>query len=163
MDTQPQVDKEMLAQALAFHGFSLVPILHQIQEYYGYLPEVVLRALSQKSGFTLAEIYQVATFYSSFSLKPRGKHQITVCSGTTCHVRGSARIIEEATSLLGIDLGDVTKDGSFSIDTVNCLGCCAFAPVMVIDGQYYGHLNPSKTRGIISSIWEKAVPVAVKA
>lgn len=163
MDSQPQADEDLLKQAIAFHGFSLVPILHQIQEHYGYLPEVVLRALSRKSGIPLVEIYHAATFYSSFSLKPRGRHQITVCTGTTCHVCGSARVIVEVSGLLGIRPGEVTPDGEFSIETVNCLGCCAFAPVMLVDGQYYGHLNPTKAREIITSLQEKAARVAVEA
>lgn len=162
MTEQPPVDVDLLKQAISFHQFSLVPILHQIQEHYGYLPEAVLRALSQKSGIPLVKIYSVATFYSSFSLKPKGRCRITVCSGTTCHVRGSARVIEEVSGLLGIGPDEVTPDGEFSIETVNCLGCCAFAPVMVIDGRYHGHLNPAKTRQVITTLQEKAAQVAVE-
>lgn len=160
MDSQPQINEELLEQAIASHGSSMVSILHQIQDYYGYLPEVVLRALAKKSGAPLIEIYSVATFYSYFSLKPRGRHQIIVCSGTSCHVRGSARVTKEVCDLLDISLGEVTPDGEFSIETVNCLGCCAFAPVMVINGQYYVHLNPAKAREIILSLKEKAAQAA---
>ncbi len=163
MDSRPQVNEELLDQAIALHGFSLVSILHQIQDHYGYLPEVVLRALSKKCGTPLIEIYGVATFYSYFSLKPRGRHQIIVCSGTSCHVRGSGRIIKEVCDLLQIQIGDVTPDGEFSIETVNCLGCCAFAPVMVVNGQYYVHLNEAKAREIILSFQEKAAREAAQA
>ncbi len=156
MDFQPQVNEELLDQAIALHGLSLVSILHQVQDHYGYLPEVVLRALCRKSGIPLTEIYGVATFYSYFSLKPRGRHQITVCSGTSCHVRGSGRVIKEVCNLLQIQIGQVTPDGEFSIETVNCLGCCAFAPVMVVNGQYHVHLSPAKAREIIISIREDA-------
>lgn len=152
MDIQPQVNGDLLNQAIDAHKSSMVPILHQIQDYYGYLPEMVIKALSGKTGVPLSEIYRVATFYSSFSLKPRGKHQIVMCSGTSCHVRGSGKIIKEVKGLLGIEPGEVTSDGEFSIETVNCLGCCAFAPVMVVDGHYYGHLNPAKAREIIKSM-----------
>ena len=156
MDNPPQLNEELLDQAIALNGLSMVSILHQVQDYYGYLPEEVLRALSRKSGVPLTDIYGVATFYSYFSLKPRGRHHIIACSGTSCHVRGSARVIKEVCELLQIQIGEVTPDGEFSIETVNCLGCCAFAPVMVVNGHYYVHLNPTKAREIIVSIQEKA-------
>lgn len=144
-----------LADSIKRNRRSLMAILQDIQEQYSYLPEDVLRSLSCKIGIPLIDIYHMATFYNSFSLVPRGKHQVVVCAGTTCHVRGAAKVTEEISRVLGIMPGEVSPDGLFSLDTVNCLGCCAFAPVMVVDGEYHGNLTPGKTRKILSSLKAK--------
>lgn len=144
----------VVAESLKRNGPSIVPILQDIQDRYGYLPERSLRMLAQVSGISLVEIYHAATFYRSFSLVPRGRHRIILCNGTTCHVRGSPKLITEVSGLLGIGPGEVTPDGEFSLDTVNCLGCCAFAPVMVIDGKYYGNLTAQEARRILDSVRE---------
>ncbi|HHY37593.1 MAG TPA: NAD(P)H-dependent oxidoreductase subunit E [Clostridia bacterium] len=146
---------DILSESIRRNGESLVAVLQDIQEHYNYLPERALRSLSRKTGVPLIDIYRVATFYNSFSLVPRGKHQIVVCAGTTCHVRGASKVTEEISRVLGIGPGQVSADGNFSLDTVNCLGCCAFAPVMVVDGEYHGNLTPAKTRKILTSLKAK--------
>ncbi len=116
---------------------ALVSILQEIQEEYNYLPQEVLRIVSKTLGIPLIDIFGVATFYRAFSLEPRGKHIITVCLGTACHVRGGPKILEEFERKLGIEAGETSKDGQYSLETVACLGCCAIGPVVVVDGDYY--------------------------
>lgn len=153
----------VLTRCIERNGNGLVFILQEIQAEFNYLPEDVLRALARKTGIPLSEVYRTATFYSSFSFTPRGRHQVVVCSGTTCHVKGAGRITEEISRCLGIGPGEVTADGEWSLDTVNCIGCCALAPVMVIDGEYYGNLTPGETRKILKSLQRQALAVGAGA
>jgi len=152
MSDQVRLPENFLDHCIRRHGMSVVEILHDIQQQCNHLPEAVLRDLARKTRIPLVHIYRIATFYNSFSLAPRGRHQVLVCGGTTCHVRGAAHITDEISRVLGIGSGDITPDGEFSLDTANCLGCCAFAPVMVVDGKYYGNLKPSDVRRILSSL-----------
>ncbi len=131
---------------------SLIPLLQDIQSFLNWLPEEVIREVAKKLGIPLIDVYSVATFYRSFSLKPRGKHLITVCLGTACHVRGGQRIVEAISRELGIKPGDTTKDMKFSLETVNCLGCCAIGPIVVIDGEYYGGMTSQKALSLIKRI-----------
>lgn len=151
----PDVE-DILEGAVKKHGLAVVPILQEIQEHFRYLPEEVLRKLSKKTGIPLIEIYHAATFYNSLYLTPRARHQINICTGTTCHIRGSGKLIEEVFQVLGIGPGETTSDGNFMLETVNCLGCCAVAPAMVVDGKYYGNLTPGDVREILNNIMEKA-------
>ncbi|HHT45879.1 MAG TPA: NAD(P)H-dependent oxidoreductase subunit E [Firmicutes bacterium] len=148
--------EDVLQNALNKHGLSVVPLLQEIQEHFRYLPEEVLRMLSRKTGIPLIEIYHAATFYNSLSLTPRARHQIKICAGTTCHIRGGGKLIEEIFQVLGIRPGEITPNGEFMLETVNCLGCCAFAPAMVVDGKYYGNLTPGEVRKILSKLRERA-------
>ena len=116
---------------------SLIQILESINDDYNYLPENILRYVSQEIDVPISQVYHVATFYSSFSLEPRGKHLIKVCMGTACHVRGSPKVLDEIERYLDIKPGETTKDGLFTLQTVNCLGACALGPVIVIDEEYY--------------------------
>lgn len=127
----------------------LIPILQDIQNKNGYLPESSLKILAEKSGRSLVDIYGVATFYKSFYLKPRGKHLISVCLGTACHVRGAPIIAEEFQFQLGIHSGETTPDKNFSLDTVNCLGACALGPIVVADGHYFSNVTKTKVKQII--------------
>ncbi len=131
---------------------SLIPLLLDIQSHLNWLPEEVLREVAQRLQVPLIDVYGVATFYKAFSLKPRGKHLITVCLGTACHVRGGQRIAEAISRELGIQPGETTKDLKFSLETVNCLGCCAIGPIVVIDGEYYGGMTPQKALSLIKRI-----------
>ncbi len=149
--------EDVLADAVKKHGLAVVPLLQEIQEHFYYLPEEVLRMLSRKTGIPLIDIYHAATFYNSLSLTPRARHQISVCAGTTCHIRGGGKLIEEIFQLLNIRPGEITPDGEFMLETVNCLGCCAFAPAMVVDGEYYGNLSPGEVRRILDALGKKAV------
>jgi NADH-quinone oxidoreductase subunit E len=131
-------------------GF-LIPILQDIQREYGYLPLPVLKELSQQLGVTLSQVYQVATFYKSLSLKPRGRHIISVCTGTVCHLKGAGKLAEAIRDQLEIPLGGTTRDLRFSLENVNCLGACALAPVLVVDGHYYAKVEPSAVKKILQS------------
>lgn len=128
---------------------SLISILHDVQTEYNYLPKESLEKIAEKIGVPLSRVYSTATFFKAFSLEPRGKHLITVCLGTACHVRGAPRIAEEIERILGIKSGETTKDKNFTFETVNCLGVCAIGPVMVIDNEYYGHMSASKIKKVL--------------
>ena len=134
-------------------GFGeLIPILQKIQGAYGYLPASVLMATSSRMGIAASRIYGVATFYEQFHLEPRGRHTIRCCRGTACHVKGGRDIIRAICRTLGVDEGGTTEDMQFTFETVACLGACALAPVMVIDGIYYGKMLPRRVKTIIDSL-----------
>lgn len=120
---------------------ALIQILLEIQREYNWLPKEALLWLSERLGVSINQIYQIATFYKAFSLIPRGRHLVRVCTGTACHVRGAITLSDRASQLLNLSPGETAKDMRFSFETVNCLGCCAMGPVIVIDEEY--HSNPS--------------------
>lgn len=130
---------------------SLIQILLDIQAKYNWLPKHSLLWVSERLNVPMARILQITTFYKAFSLEPRGKHLIRICTGTACHVRNSSKIMERTETLLGIKAGETTSDGLFSLDGVNCLGCCALGPVIVVDGNYHGKLEPSMIENILST------------
>lgn len=121
---------------------ALIPVLHEIQKLFGYLPEPALEKVSEGLNISMSEIYGVATFYSNFALEPKGKHIIKVCLGTACYVKGSQEIIDKLCAELGVEVGKTTKDGIFTIEAARCLGGCGLAPVMTIDEKVYGRLFP---------------------
>jgi NADH:ubiquinone oxidoreductase subunit F (NADH-binding)/NADH:ubiquinone oxidoreductase subunit E/NAD-dependent dihydropyrimidine dehydrogenase PreA subunit len=127
----------------------LSAILHEIQKEYNYLPEQALRDVSTLMEVPMTDVYGVATFYTSFSLVPKGKHIVTVCMGTACHVRNSRGILDEICRFLKIGSGETTEDSSFSLETVNCLGACALGPIMVVDGKYHGGMTAAKVKRIL--------------
>lgn len=129
---------------------ALIPVLHKAQELFGYLPEDVQKRVSDGLNIPLADVYGVITFYSLFSLTPRGQHTIGVCLGTACYVRGADKIIEALAKELGVKPDETTTDGLFTFTVTRCLGACAMAPVMMIDGDVYGRLTPEKIPGIIA-------------
>lgn len=129
---------------------AIISILQEIQEYYHYLPNELFPYISEKTGLSEAKIYSVATFYENFSLEPKGKYIIKICDGTACHIRSSQLLADEIEKLLGIRPGETSQDGEFTLETVNCLGSCAIAPVMVMNDIYYGKVTPVKLRDIIS-------------
>lgn len=124
-------------------------ILQDIQKKYNYIPKDLLIELSEYLDMPLSKLYSMATFYKALSLIPKGKNIIKVCDGTACHIRSSNSLLDELEKTLGIKPGETTKDGKFSLETVNCLGSCAIAPVMVINDKYYGKLTPSMVREIL--------------
>ena len=126
----------------------LIPILQKIQEAYGYLPPSVLTAASDRIGIAASRIYGVATFYEQFYLEPHGRHTIRCCRGTACHVKGGKDIIRAISRALGVKEGETTKDMRFTFETVACLGTCFLGPVMMVDNDYYGHLEPNKVGDI---------------
>ena len=127
----------------------LVPILQDVQEQENYLPKEALVQVSQGLGISLTQVYSVATFFKAFSMKPRGRHLINVCMGTACHVRGAERVLEKIERNIGIESGDSTDDGRFSLETVNCVGACALGPIVVVDGDYAGQMRSDKVEKIL--------------
>lgn len=130
---------------------SLIAVLQDIQEKYHWLPPEVIQFVSDRLSIPLIDVYSVVTFYRAFSLTPRGKHILTVCLGTACHVRGAPMVLDRFKSLLKIDPGCTTGDGRFTLESVNCLGACALAPIVVVDGHYHGQTTVKK----IDQIFEK--------
>ena len=129
---------------------SLITILQKAQEIYGYLPIEVQRIIAEEMDIPLEKVYGVSTFYSQFTLNPKGKYQISVCLGTACYVKGSGVILEEIQENLGIQSGECTADGKFSIDACRCIGACGLAPVMLVNDDVYGRLNPNDVEGILA-------------
>ncbi len=127
----------------------LIAILQDVQRDYNYLPHEILSYIAGKLDIPLIDVYCVASFFKSFSLKPRGKHIITVCSGTACHVKRSSTILDKLEKKLGIGPGENTEDMQFTLETVNCLGACALAPITVVDGEYYGQTTLNKVDAIL--------------
>jgi len=130
---------------------ALIQILLEIQSRTHWLPKPALMWVSERLNVPMSQILHIATFYKAFSLKPRGEHLVRICLGTACHVRGGQRILEEAERVLRIKAGETTPDLRFTLESVNCLGCCALGPVMVIDDEYHGKLAPSKIEKILSN------------
>lgn len=121
---------------------ALIPVLHEIQGLYGYLPQEDLQLVSKELNISMSEIYGVATFYSLFTLEPKGEHIIRVCMGTACYVKGAQSIIDKLNSELGVEVGKTTKDGKFTLEAARCLGSCGLAPVMMVDDRVYGKITP---------------------
>lgn len=136
---------------------ALIAILQDIQDRFHYLPELALCEVAKELNIPLSEVYSVATFFRAFSLVPRGKHTCTVCMGTACHVRGAPRILDEFERRLGIKAGETTQDRQFSLESVNCLGCCAIGPVVVIDKDYYGQMNTNRVTKLIKQYQTKSI------
>ncbi len=130
----------------------LIEALQDVQELYGYLPQESMIEASRELGVPLIEVYRVASFYKAFSLVPRGKHVLTVCAGTACHVRGAPRIVDQLSGELAVEPGGTTSDGMFTLECVNCLGACAMGPVVVLDGAYHDQMTPRKVRRLIESV-----------
>ena len=132
----------------------LIEVLLDVQERDGFCSEEALREISQELAVPLIEVWRVANFYQALSLKPRGKHLITVCLGTACHVRSAGLLVEECFSRIRMETGDTSVDGLFTIEKVNCLGACALGPIVVLDGVYHHHMTPAKIRKLIKSVYK---------
>jgi NADH-quinone oxidoreductase subunit E len=130
----------------------LIEVLQDVQKNYGYVSQEAIKSVSQGLGVPLIEVYRVASFYKAFRLKPSGKHVLTMCTGTACHVRGSHLLLDHAIDQLGVKPGEVTPDGLFSIEHVNCLGACALGPIVTENGSYHHHMTPGKLRKLIESL-----------
>jgi NADH-quinone oxidoreductase subunit E len=128
----------------------LIQILLRLQRNFGWLPSEMLSEVSKQLGIPLSQVYQIATFYKAFSLAPRGRHLVRVCMGTSCKVRGVSMIIENLQRLLGVERGETTLDSRFTLETVKCLGCCVLGPTMIVDGEYYGNLEPALLEKILA-------------
>jgi len=132
----------------------LVSILQDIQGEYNYLPREALEKLGKKMDIPLSQVYSMATFFRAFSLKKRGKHIVNVCLGTACHVRGAELIVESLERQLGIGRGQTTQDLNFTLESVNCMGCCATGPVVKIGEEYFGHMTNDKVEPILKKYRE---------
>ena len=130
----------------------LIAILHECQSKLGYLPEPVQRIVARKLGIPASKVYGVVTFYSFFTMTPKGKHPVSVCLGTACYVRGADKLLEEFKRVLGIDVGETTPDGKFSLDCLRCVGACGLAPVATIGEKVYGRLNPADIKKIVDEV-----------
>lgn len=139
---------EVIAKYKGTKGATM-PVLQQAQEIYGYLPEEVQIMVAEGLGISLSEVYGVVSFYTQFSLNPKGQYNISICMGTACYVKGSGEVLARVEEVLGIKAGEVTKDGLFSIDATRCLGCCGLAPVMVINEEVYGRLTPDEAEKVL--------------
>ena len=135
-----------LAETIGKNGAdgSLISVLEEIHAQYSYLPQEAMILVSERMGVPLSQVYSVATFYNAFSLKPRGEHTICVCTGTACHVRGAVQVLNRLETSLGVRPGGTTRDHHFTLETVNCLGCCALGPVVVLDDEYEGQMTTKK-------------------
>ena len=127
-----------------------IPVLHKAQEIYGYLPIEVQTMIAEGLGVPLAEVYGIVTFYTQFSLSPKGKYHIGVCLGTACYVKGSGDILEKIKERLGIDVGECTADGKFSIEATRCIGACGLAPVLTVNEEVYGRLTVDDVDDILA-------------
>ncbi len=128
----------------------LIQILLRLQRSFGWLPREMLSEVSKQLNVPISQVYQIATFYKAFSLAPRGKHLVRVCMGTSCKVRGSQTILEQAEKSLNVDREGTTADGKFSLETVNCVGCCALGPVMTVNEEYHGNLKLPDVEKVLS-------------
>ncbi len=154
----PVSDFSLLEKVFAEHEGekgSLIAILQKAQEIYGYLPKDVMYHIAGRLGTTPAEVMGVATFYAQFRLQPIGKYLIMSCQGTACHVNSSERVSAAISAYLGIENGQTTEDGLFTLEHVACLGCCSLAPVIMINGEAYGSLTPEKAIAILEDIRAK--------
>ncbi|MGB6874325.1 MAG: NAD(P)H-dependent oxidoreductase subunit E [Dehalococcoidia bacterium] len=130
----------------------LIQLLLDVQRELNWVPKEVVQRISERLQVPLSQIYRVASFYKSMSLKPRGRHLVNVCFlGTACHVRGGPRLMDRIRDVLGINPGETTRDMKFTLERVNCLGCCALGPVVVVDGEYHGKIMPAKAEEILKS------------
>ena len=141
--------KKVIAEMKDVPG-ALMPIMQKAQEIYGYLPIEVQTMISDETGIPIEKVYGVSTFYAQFALEPKGKYQVSVCLGTACYVKGSAKILEKVEETLGIKTGECTPDGKFSIVSCRCVGACGLAPVMMINDEVYGRLTPDQVPGILA-------------
>ena len=140
---------EVIAQYKGQQG-AVIPVLHRAQEIYGYLPIEVQEMISEGLGAPLAEIYGIVTFYTQFTLEPKGEHHIGICLGTACYVKGSGDILEKFKERLSIDVGGCTPDGKFSLEATRCIGACGLAPVLTVNDEVYGRLEVKDVDDILA-------------
>lgn len=141
-DDRIEKTREMVKKFKNLKG-ALIPVMHEVQKMYGYLNEEALQVVSEELKVPMSEIYGVATFYSQFSLEPKGKHQIKVCLGTACYVKGAQNILDKFSEMLNVEVGKTTEDGKFTLEAARCIGSCGLAPVLMVDEKVYGGLHPN--------------------
>ncbi len=147
-----EVEISKIDEMIDIHGQTprgLIPTLLAVQDEYHYVPEEAIHRVSERMKIPLVQVHQVAEFYKAFSLEPRGKHIITVCLGTACHVRGGNLLLDQISRSLGVESGGTTPDMEFTLEAVNCLGACALGPVMTVDDKYFGNMTASKVNKVL--------------
>ena len=144
-----QIDQVL--QKHEYHHSDIISIMQDVQGLENYIPEEAIRYISEKMELNLARIYDIATFYKAFSLVPRGRHTIKVCCGTACHLGGAVQALDQIKRTLKVEEDETTEDREFSLETVNCLGACALAPVVVVDDDYYDAVDAGKVEKMISA------------
>jgi len=147
---KPEKVDEIIDRYPAEQGV-LIQLLLDLQSEFNWIPKEAVMRISEKLQIPLSQIYRVASFYKAMSLIPRGKHMVSVCLGTACHVRGGPRVMDKAEESLNIRAGETTQDMKFSLERVNCLGCCALGPVIVVDKDYHGKITPVKVKEVLES------------
>lgn len=151
---QEQILRQKLRELKHVEG-ALMPAMQFAQGLYGYLPYEVQTIIAEELGVTLSDVYGVATFYSQFTLNPKGKYQIGICLGTACYVKGSGEIYDKLKQILGIESGECTSDKMFSLDATRCIGCCGMAPVMTVNEDVYGRITAADVEGILAKYRER--------
>ncbi len=152
MDEKLEKELDEILEKYTNSKDNLIQILNEVQIKYGYIPQIAQRKISEYLGIPMAEIYGVITFYSRFTLKPKGKYAISVCLGTACFVKGSEKIMERLKQRLNISEGETTPDGKFSIDATRCVGACGIAPVFTVNGEVYGKATVKKLDEVLDSL-----------
>lgn len=150
MGTRPVEVNEIIDKYSAEPGV-LIQLLLDMQAEFKWIPKEAIPRISEKLQIPVSQIYRVASFYKAMSLTPRGKHVVNVCLGTACHVRGGPKIMDRVEEILKIKAGETTQDMKFTLERVNCLGCCALGPVVVVDKDYHGKLAPAKVKEVLES------------
>jgi len=148
------MERQRIDEIIDGHGAeasALIQVLLEIQREAHWLPPEVLGRVAQRLDVPLARIQHIATFYKAFSLVPKGRHEVHICMGTACHVRGAARVLDKVQDITGIGPGETDLELKFSVETVNCIGCCALGPVIEIDGKTHGKLAPADTADVLAS------------
>ncbi len=133
---------------------AVIPILHEIQETFGYIPPVAIQRVTEHLAIPASEIYGVATFYALFRLQPLGKNHIKICHGTACHLAGAEKISQTLTPIVGANEGETSQDGKFTVERVACFGCCSMAPCIMVNGEIYGRLTPENVHKVINQVQE---------
>lgn len=144
--------EETVSRITSRHGgdrSALIPVLQDVHAVYNYLPEESVEIIARDLGVPISAVYGVATFFKAFSFEPRGRHVATLCMGTACHVRGATRLLAAAEEELGILPGQTTPDMRLTLETVNCLGCCALGPVLVLDNEYHGEMTRQRVEAML--------------
>lgn len=153
-DNKAQELDKIIAKYKDTYG-ALIPTLHEAQNVYGYLPMSVQKKVADGLNVSLAEVYGVVTFYTQFTLTPKGKYKVNVCLGTACYVKGSGQILDKIVEILKIKSGERTPDGTFSLDACRCVGACGLAPVIMINEEVYGRLTPDEIPGILQKYFDQ--------
>jgi NADH-quinone oxidoreductase subunit E len=146
---QKYEELDKFIESLPDKAGALIEVLHKAQHIFGYLPKEVQVFVGERLGIPASKVYGVVTFYSYFTTEPRGEYVVNVCMGTACFVRGAAGVLEEVQKELGINVGQTTPDGKFTIEVLRCVGACGLAPVVTVNDRVYGHVTKEQVRGII--------------